>query len=214
MATFRDAQGNRLEDYPRPSVAVDTAVLTVDPALGLSVVLTIAPAGPRLPGTFVHVGETLADAVTRSLRDKAGVEGLSPKQLHVFDAPGRDDRGWVMSVAHLETVAPDHLALDSGRAGLWPASDLPALPFDHAQVVARAVSALRAEYRSKPDPRRFLPDSFTLRDLHSLHQEIANEELGRDTFRRHMQPHLEETGVLTTGVVGKPARLFTRNEND
>ena len=30
--------------------------------------------------------------------DKAHIEGLSPRQLHVFDDPRRGDRGWVMSV--------------------------------------------------------------------------------------------------------------------
>ena len=52
-------------------------------------------------------GETLADAVKRSLRDKAGVRGLQPRQLHVFDDPDRDDRGWVLSVAHVDVVQPE-----------------------------------------------------------------------------------------------------------
>ena len=47
---------------------------------------TAARAGP-FPGTFLHEGETLADAVDRSLRDKANVRGLHPRQLHVFDDP-------------------------------------------------------------------------------------------------------------------------------
>lgn len=44
-----------------------------------------------LPGTFLHEGERLADAVLRSLRDKAGIQGTSPKQLHVFDDPNGDE---------------------------------------------------------------------------------------------------------------------------
>ena len=42
-----------------------------------------------LPGTFLHEGETPAQAAERSLRDRAGVHGLRPRQLHVFDAPDR-----------------------------------------------------------------------------------------------------------------------------
>ena len=37
--------------------------------------------------------ERLADAVKRSLREMAGVRGLRPRQLHVFDDPNRDARG-------------------------------------------------------------------------------------------------------------------------
>jgi 8-oxo-dGTP diphosphatase len=212
MPEFRDAQGRRLEDYPRPSVAVDTAVLTLQAGRGLGVVLTTCDSDPRLPGTFLRAGETLKDAVARSLRDKAGVEGLTPTQLHVFDDPGRDDRGWVLSVAHLDTVSPDRLQLDHSIADLWPVDRLPPLPYDHDQIVVRAVEALRFEYRKLPDPRRLLPESFTLRELHAVHEAIAGTPLGPDTFRRSMRRHLEETGTHTVGVVGKPARIFTRKD--
>ena len=88
---FHDSTGRTLTDYPRPSVAVDTALLTRDPQRGL-VVLEVARDDTEkwaLPGTFLHDGETLAEAVERSLRDKAGAHGLRLRQLHVFDAPDR-----------------------------------------------------------------------------------------------------------------------------
>jgi hypothetical protein len=43
-------------------------------------------------------------AVTRSLTQKAGVTGSHPTQLAVFDDPPRDERGWVLSVAHLAVI--------------------------------------------------------------------------------------------------------------
>ena len=55
--------------------------------------------------TFLHEGETLAEAARRALRTKVGVEGLELVQLCVLDDPGRDDRGRVLSVAHLDVVA-------------------------------------------------------------------------------------------------------------
>ena len=109
--TYRDSSGRSLSDYPRPSVAVDTAVLTLDPKLGLVVleVRRVTGTGWALPGTFLREGETLAEAVDRSLRDKANVRGPHPRQLHVFDDPDRDDRGWVLSVAHVEVVQAERL---------------------------------------------------------------------------------------------------------
>ena len=108
---FRDSTGRTLEDYPRPSVAVDTALLTPDPDEGLLVleVKRESMSGWRLPGTFLWEGERLAEAVRRSLRTKAGVEGVAPHQLRVFDDPNRDDRGWVLSVAHWAVVPPERL---------------------------------------------------------------------------------------------------------
>ena len=74
---------------------MDTALLTPDPDEGLLVleVKRESMSGWRLPGTFLWEGERLADAVRRSLRAKARVEGVAPHQLRVFDDPNRDDRG-------------------------------------------------------------------------------------------------------------------------
>ena len=215
-APYRDAHGRTLEDYPRPSVAVDTAVLTVaDDRLRVLLTRTDdADAGPgwRLPGTFLHVGETLADAVLRSLREKAGVEGLRPRQLRVFDAPDRDDRGWVLSVAHLDVVRDDRIPTTE-RTRLLAVDEVPPLPYDHAEILAAAVASIRADYRERPDPGRLLPDGpFGIRDLRLLHEAVLGEPLVADTFRRAMLPGLVATGELRRGVRGKPAELFERGD--
>jgi 8-oxo-dGTP diphosphatase len=197
-----------LESYPHPSVAADTAVLTATDSL--DVLLVRFEDGWRLPGTFLHEGETLADAVLRALRTKAGVNGLSPRQLHVFDDPKRDDRGWVLSVAHLDAVPAAELSIDRDLAQLFSIAALPPLPFGHELIVERAVNALRNEYAEHPDPRALLPDPFTLRDLQQLHEVVAGTPLPRDTFRRTMERQLTPTGATVQGSVGKPARLFTR----
>ena len=77
----RDGSGRTLADYPRPSVAVDTALLTLDSTASELHVLQVRrndDTGWALPGTFLHPGERLADAVDRSLRVKAGVRGFVP----------------------------------------------------------------------------------------------------------------------------------------
>ena len=203
MPGYRDSAQKRLIDYPRPSVAVDTAVLTVAEGV-LGVVLVQNAEGWRLPGTFVHEGETLALAVLRSLRDKAGIEAVHPRQLHVFDAPHRDDRGWVLSVAHLVTVPAASVA----SSVVTPWQEAHDLGYDHAHILRMAVETLRLAYRSHADPDRLLGAEFTLYELLRLHEAIAGERLGKDTFRRHMRDQLRETDAYQDGVVGKPARLF------
>lgn len=219
MTPHRDATGRTLEDYPRPSVAVDTAVLSVERA-GLCVLLVRAPDSDdatawRLPGTFLHPGETLADAVARSLRDKAGIDGMHPEQLHVLDDPHRDDRGWVLSVAHLEVVRADRVPANARRR-LVAVAELPDLPFGHGAIVGFAVDALRRRYESAPDPAALVettePDgSFTLRELRLVHEAVAGRPLPPDTFRRAMQDLLVETGRLSQGRRGKPAALVRRH---
>ena len=120
----RDRSNRTLADYPRPSVAVDTAVLVVDVRdAGLGVLQHQREDGGAhggqwaLPGTFLHEGETLADAVLRSLAEKVGLRGTRPQQLHVFDDPGRDHRGWVLSVAHVVLLLADDVDAALGPRG-------------------------------------------------------------------------------------------------
>jgi 8-oxo-dGTP diphosphatase len=231
---YVDRTGRTLEDYKRPSVAVDTALLTVEPGSGsLSVLLVFRTPeegdgtgdGWSLPGTFLHEGETCIDAVQRSLREKAGIEGVSPAQLHLFDAPGRDSRGWVLSAAHLDVVPACRLAgRDLQRTRLVPLArpDGPAdvgqeivraqfgdLPFEHGEIIAKAVKRVRDEYTSVPDPYRLLPEPFTILQLRRLHEAVAGRPLQRDTFRRLMAPQLEELkDDKDMGARGRPASRF------
>jgi ADP-ribose pyrophosphatase YjhB (NUDIX family) len=204
--TYVDSSGRALTDYPRPSVAVDSAVLTVAEGQ-LQVVLVESDGELRLPGTFLHEGEVLADAVARSLADKAGLSGLKPVQLHVFDELGRDDRGWVLSVAHVAVVPMEALG---PLPRLTPVGQAVGLRYDHDRIVQLAVEWLRARYRTLPDPNGLLRAEFTLRDLQLLHEAVLGERVMKDAFRRGMVDGLIETGRMATGTVGKPARLWRR----
>ena len=227
---YRDAAGHALSDYPRPSLAVDTAVLTVAPrpkptpdrpALQLLVLLVRRPpdAGEpvwALPGTFLHQRERLADAVTRSLADKAGIIARPPTtQLGVFDDPDRDARGWVITVGHLAAIAHHHLgdALDArpDQIRLAPASRPGRLPYDHAAILTTALTQLRQLYRRRPDPLHLLGTTFTITQLRQVHEAVHGDHLQKDTFRRAMEPLLRPTDTLTTGSIGRPSQVFHRS---
>lgn len=166
------------EEYARPSVAVDVAVLTVlpgpEPWLGLLVHRRAGDAYKGrwdIPGGFVQAGETLADAVLRLLREKSDVRGLQPIQLHVFDDPDRDERGWVMSVAHMDAVPYERLMaamtlrddvrivpIQESEGHIWvktPGKHRK-LPWDHDEIVTMAVRRLRERYAERPDPAGLL----------------------------------------------------------
>ena len=237
-----DDVGRSLEDYPRPSLAVDTAVLTVpepndivssrsnpeiDESHGLHVLLVRSESRSgkltwALPGTFIHPGETLRAAAIRALRDKAGIHGLEPQQLHVFDRPNRDHRGWVISVGHLEVVSWDAIVESLGSNPLVSLKPVNAvintsrpLPFDHGRIVEAAVQRVRQDYSLTPDPARLLNGPFSLRELEILHRRIDPDGTPpKDTFRRRMQEYLEETGELSSGSLGKPARLFNHRRKN
>ena len=228
---YRDSSGKALTDYPQPSVAVDTAVLTVGPSrASLDVVLHRRTGDRRgrnwaLPGTFLHERQTLATAVRRSLRDKAGLDvQVDPDQLRVFDDPKRDYRGWVLSVAHVAVVPWEQLAgaLESrpGDLCIRSVDDVGELPFDHNAIVRLAAERVRQDYALRPDPAGLLPERFTLRELYTLHMAVAprpgpgEKQPSSDTFRRYMvetQKLVEPTGEMARGEgAGKPAQRYRR----
>jgi ADP-ribose pyrophosphatase YjhB (NUDIX family) len=213
---------------------VDTAVLVVDVRAGaLGVLQHQRPEGGvrggewALPGTFLHEGETLADAVLRSLEEKVGLRGTQPLQLHVFDDPARDERGWVLSVAHVVLLLADDVApvLASRRdLRVVPVAEAGGQPFDHDDIVRRAVDRVRQDYALQPDPVGLLGEAFTLKALQALHDAVApppgpgETRPSIDTFRRYMvgKGLIRPTGQFArreprSGVMGKPAELYARS---
>lgn len=209
-----------MAEYPHPSLAVDVALLTVVDG-HLAVLLHKAEEGFAtgkwaLPGTFVREDELLADAALRVLREKCAVAGESPRQLRVFDALDRDERGRVVTAAHVDLVPSlgleaAQLAPIAGERVTIPGRQQ-RLPFDHDEIVAEAVRWARSNYSEQPDPCGLLGEEFTLYQLRKLHEAVLErpETPAKDTFRRRMEGLVVETGRMSTGSVGKPARLFRR----
>jgi ADP-ribose pyrophosphatase YjhB (NUDIX family) len=191
-------------------VAVDTALLTIADGR-LQVVLTNSDHDLRLPGTFLHRGEVLADAVHRSLRDKVGVTDVDARQLRVFDRLDRDERGWVLSVAHVAAVRSERLPLGEGLR-LRPVQEVGDLKYDHNEIVERAVEWVRLRYAAAADPEHLLPEEFTLLELQQLHEIVSGVPQTKDGFRRRMVRNdlVVETERTTVGTIGKPARYFRR----
>ncbi|MFB1044389.1 NUDIX domain-containing protein [Streptomyces chrestomyceticus] len=108
-----------------------------------------------LPGGYVDVdkAETSRDAAARELAEESGitVPATDLWQVGVYDAPGRDPRGRVITVAYTATLpspVPPAAADDAVDARWWPLDALPDLAFDHAEILADAVSQWSATDRT------------------------------------------------------------------
>ena len=139
-------------DYPRPAVTVD--IVLVKPGTNGPKLLLIQrrhqPFAGRwaLPGGFIDEYEPLELAARRELYEETSLEVVTLHQLAAFGDPGRDPRGWTVSVvfwAQLEdetTVA--RAGDDASDARWWPLDALPELAFDHEEIVAKAKEALKS----------------------------------------------------------------------
>jgi len=142
--------------YEKPALTVD--IVVVAPFEGGHRVLLIQRKHPpfegrwAIPGGFVDPHEPLEDAARRELLEETGIEPAHLQQLHTFGAPGRDPRGWTVSVAYLAVLEKGEVQSIHPRAGDDAADvgwfDLlapPPLAFDHADILAHARQALAIE---------------------------------------------------------------------
>ncbi len=210
MNEWTDTNGKTLGDYARPSVAVDVAVLTYSGGTLQVLVVEHRRGTLALPGTFLHEGELLTDAAERALRTKAGLVGTQFHQLAMFDDPARDERGWVLSMAHTAVVPAAELPADAILVNVVGGAVESELAFDHADMVRLAVEDLRTRYALQVDPAGLLGESFTVLELRQLYEVIFDRELQKDAFRRHVMEALESTGELSNPGYGRPAEMFRR----
>ncbi len=100
-----------------------------------------------LPGGFVDEGETVTVAAPRELEEETGLRVGPLQMLGVYDTPGRDPRGWSVSVVYLARipVRAEVKGGDDAREARWFAvAELPELAFDHIAIVADALEHLPA----------------------------------------------------------------------
>jgi 8-oxo-dGTP diphosphatase len=138
-------------DYPRPALTAD-AVVFRPAATGHEVLLIRRKHPPfegmwAVPGGFLNEGETLEACATRELAEETGLTGVALELLANFSTPGRDPRGWTVSAAYVGLAPADaqaQAADDAAATGWFAILALPALAFDHADILRQALAWLKA----------------------------------------------------------------------
>jgi len=85
-----------------------------------------------------------------------------------------------------------------------------AMLHDHRRILATGIARLRAKIRYRPVIFELLPPVFTLLQLQQTFEALTGQRLHKQNFRRLItqQDLLEETGEMTRGQAGRPAKLF------
>lgn len=84
------------------------------------------------------------------------------------------------------------------------------LAFDHAKIIACALSALRKEATGSDIVFDFLPEKFTLYALQNVQETLTGITYLTANFRRKFSEFVEETDEYTEGAGHRPAKLFRK----
>ncbi|KAK9837188.1 hypothetical protein WJX84_005235 [Apatococcus fuscideae] len=149
------SSGEYTYKYPRPGMTVDTAIVAKPSGKDPAQILLIKRGKPpcegawALPGGFVDENETLVSAAARELKEETGLDASDSylTQIGAFGDPGRDPRGWTISVTYAALV-PGSSAVkgadDAAEAQWFTLSDVPTdLAFDHKLLIRSVFEKLQ-----------------------------------------------------------------------
>jgi len=179
-----------------------------------------------LPGGFVNPDETAFESAMRELKEETGVENIHLEHFAVYDKPGRDPRGWIISNAHYAIVPEYKLA---SRAANDDAEDVQLfsikevmqldLAFDHAVIVANAIQVIRQKLLETTAAKEFLPEEFTYSELQAVLLTVTDDSAItlEAAFARKIKslPFIQEvTGKKTTRTSKRPTQLYRFVDTD
>ncbi len=209
---------------------------------GSTVILTLRPSGdgsPRLaiplvhrtrepfadrwalPGGWIAADESPVDTAARTLAETTGLAPSYLEQLYAFGAVDRSPTR-VISIVYWALLRQDDVIAQSAAhvaAGGAPENvewfdvdALPALAFDHADIIEYALWRLRNKVGYSRVAHGFLPSEFTLSDLREAYEAILGRHLDPANFRRQVEAagNLIPTDRFRTGS-HRPARLYRDN---
>lgn len=84
------------------------------------------------------------------------------------------------------------------------------LAFDHAAIIAAALTALRKCIGDFEVLFDFLPEKFTLSELQCVQETVLNVSMLPANFRRKAAEYVEETDEQIKGMGHRPAKLYRR----
>jgi len=205
-------------EYPHPAVTTDIVIFTIRQD-ELKVLLIKRASPPHqgewaLPGGFINLDESLEEGARRELEEETGVSGVYLEQLYTFGQPDRDPRERVITVAYYALIPSDKIeiraATDAEGVGWFGMEELPALAFDHQEILDVAHERLVAKLDYSTIAFQFMPKDFTLTELQQVYELILRDPVDKRNFRKRILSLnlITETGKERKTGAHRPAKLY------
>ncbi len=196
-------------------ITVDTVILTIKNN-ALQVLLIKREKEPfigkwAIPGGYVRLSENLEQAAVRILKEKTDVDNVYLEQLYTFGDPLRHPDARVITCVYFALVRyEDVKVLESDEVAWYPVDKLPALAFDHKEIIDYTRARTRLSLRSCPVAYQLLKEKFTLTEMQRVYELIMGKELDKRNFRKKVlgTEGLIELDEFTKASSKRPARLY------
>ncbi|WP_298529511.1 NUDIX domain-containing protein [uncultured Ruminococcus sp.] len=165
------------------------------------------PRGWIISNAFVSI-------ITEEAVKQVGMDDASDAQWFSVSFDRDDDEVYRLTLEYGETVLEALLSeerSDLGRTD-FRIIDSGGLAFDHASIIAKALTVLRKEAKNYDTIFNFLPEKFTLTALQKVQETIMNISVLPGNFRRMVSSYVEETGEYVKGARHRPAMLYKRKK--
>jgi 8-oxo-dGTP diphosphatase len=167
-----------------------------------------------LPGGWIRYNESTDDAAARLLSDLTGVSHIYLEQLRSFGNVDRYPSKRVITIVYYALVKPENYTLHPGftaaDAQWFKISEVPELPYDHAEILENGLIHLKHKVRHEPIGFNLLPKKFTLLQLQELYEAILEKKLDKPNFRRKLMKMnlLDPCKEKQTDVSHRAANLY------
>lgn len=208
---------------PHPSsqnikVAVDAVIFSIIDG-ALNVLLIQMKKEPftdhwAIPGGLIEEDETTLEAAQRILKSQTGVSHVYLEQLMTFDDVNRDPAGRVLSIGHIALLPDANVKLTTTEkyndVRWWPIKKLPALAYDHKQMLKTAIDRLTAKIQYTNIAWSLLPEQFSLTELQAVYEIILDKSLDKRNFRKRIAALdlIKPSGKKREGGAFRPAELY------
>lgn len=171
--------------YPHPAITCDCIVFGFN---GSELELLLIERGNdpckglwAFPGGFLNIDESAEECALRELQEETGMENISIEQLQTFSDVDRDPRERVITIAYYALVRLSdyrrlHANDDASDAKWFKLSKIPALAFDHQQILKVAITRLRQRLKLGQIEHEPLNEQFTRGELQNIYETILDDE--------------------------------------
>lgn len=232
-------------DYEKPSLTVDIVLMCYNKDEDqLKLLLIQRKTHPyryslALPGGFVEPHESTDQSVLRETKEETGltISQDNIEQLHTFSTPGRDPRGWVVTVSYLTFIGEETpIAGDDAEAVGWFAlnrhgskltltkddteiildlqtgesSGKDTLAFDHDQIILKAFNRIVNKMDHEPQVLLVLGKEFTITEARKVFAKFLGVDfktIDHSNFKKAMLGYFEEIGERPVGI-GRPSKIY------